>query len=573
MAESGPRPLIPALEDLDPLAIGAAVRDCTRHALQQVGAEVSLKTCNSTHASKWVFTVGRFNPEAVRVSTRYDYMYMSELDPRLVTAFRNNSANYPDVVPFHPSEAYPEYTGPVSSTRNTVYEMVRDCFRLAGLDAARFGSAEWNPLGDVIRPGECVLLKPNLVKEKHPRDPDGWRYVVTHGSVIRAVADYVLIAVGSKGRIVIADAPQTDSNFETLVANTGISGVAEYFRSRGVEVDVYDLRREEWIERDGVIVARRAIGGDPNGGIAFDLGQASEFVGHRGAGSYYGADYDAGEVNRHHTGGRHEYMIAASAITCDVVFSIPKLKTHKKAGITVSLKNLVGVNGDKNWLPHHTEGAPEAGGDEHPQPDAKHRAERMIIPYVRKLSLKVPVVGPLVHRMARRVGRNVFGDTEVVVRSGNWHGNDTVWRMCMDLNKLILYGNPDGTLRPPGESSRKRHLVLVDGVIAGEGRGPMNPDPVAAGVVVFGVHPASVDAACCWLMGFDPDRVPIVRQAFRCRAFSLAEWDWRDVSVRSNVAPWNGLLVNIPDDSTMHFVPHFGWLGRIERRATTDAAS
>ena len=37
---------------------------------------------------------------------------------------------------------------------------------------------------------------------------------------------------------------------------------------------------------------------------------------------------------------------------------MPKLKTHKKCGVTISLKNLVGLNTNKNLLPHHSLGTP-----------------------------------------------------------------------------------------------------------------------------------------------------------------------------------------------------------------------
>src|SRR5207245_4895705 len=132
-----------------------------------------------------------------------------------------------------------------------------------------------------------------------------------------------------------------------------------------------------------------------------DLADRSEFVAQTGSGRYYGADYDSAVVNRHHAHGRHEYLVAGSVAKADVVFSLPKLKTHKKAGITVSLKNLVGINADKNWLPHHTEGHPKNGGDEHPNPDRKHKTERAIVPYFRQLSLWLPGVGPWIYRQAR----------------------------------------------------------------------------------------------------------------------------------------------------------------------------
>ena len=498
-----------------------------------------------------------------------------ERDGQIVTVYRCEAPAYPEQPPFHPMEAYPEYpfgAHQISSQPNTVYAAVRSCFQLAGLDAGRAGTQQWNPLRELVRPGEMVVLKPNLVSERHPRDPRGWEYVLTHGSIVRAVCDYVWKALEGRGNVILADAPQTDSSFHEMVRILGLAELVDFYRGQGLDLELVDLRQEEFTVRDGVAVSRRRLPGDPYGAVAFDLGVRSEFVDHRGAGSYYGADYDAGEVNRHHSGGRHEYLIAASAIQCDVLFSLPKLKTHKKAGITVSMKNLVGINADKNWLPHHTEGPPRQGGDEHPNPDFKHRLERRLAAAFRALALRAPGVGPWLYRKVRGPGLQVFGDTEEVIRSGNWWGNDTVWRMCLDLNKIAVYGRPDGGFREPGAEGRKRHLVLVDGIVGGQGRGPMNPDPYAAGVVVFGTHAPSVDAACALLMGFDPEKIPIVRQAFRCRSLPLAEHGWREVQVRSNAPQWRGPLAAIPRDATMSFEPHFGWKGHIERSVATPSA-
>jgi uncharacterized protein (DUF362 family) len=490
---------------------------------------------------------------------------------KTVVAWRGKDSRYCSQAPFSPSQAYPEHTfGDSSSEGNPAFEAVRGCFQLAGLDAQRFGTAEWNPLADLIHPGETVLLKPNMVHQRHPRDPEGWRYVITHGSVIRAVADYVWKATGPSGKIIVADAPQTDASFCDMKRLLGLDVIQSFYAARGLTFEIIDLRQEEWTTRGDVVVERRKLPPNPYGSIAFDLGQASEFADHPGVGRYYGADYDASVVNHHHSGGRHEYLIAGCAIRCDVVFSLPKWKTHKKAGITASLKNLVGLNADKNWLPHHTEGAPALGGDEHPNPDLKHRTERKLAAAVRELSHRVPVVGPWVHRVARSAGKPVFGDTENTVRSGNWFGNDTVWRMCLDLNKIVFYGNADGSLRAPTHANRKRHYVLVDGILAGQGRGPLNPDPVPACVVLLGIHPPSVDAACAYLMGFDPDRIPIVARAFQCQALPISDHGWREVIVRSNDNSWNRRLVDLSTDDTFHFEPHFGWKGHIEASSHHD---
>lgn len=494
---------------------------------------------------------------------------MTAIADNTVVAWRGEATRYSERAPFSPSQRYPEYAfGDVGTESSPAYEAVRGCFQTAGLDSPRFGSPGWNPLQELIRPGETVLLKPNMVHQRHPRDPQGWRYVITHGSVIRAVADYIWKAVGPTGKVIVADAPQTDASFSEMTELLGLGAIRDFYRSHGLAFEIIDLRQEEWSTRGEVVVERRKLPANAYGAVAFDLGEGSELVDHRGSGHYYGADYDAGVVNRHHSGGKHEYMIAGCAIKCDVVFSLPKWKTHKKAGITASLKNLVGVNADKNWLPHHTEGSPVHGGDEHPNPDLKHRTERQVAAAVRGLSVRVPVVGPWLHRVARRAGKPVFGDTESTIRSGNWFGNDTIWRMCLDLNKIVFYGNPDGTLRAPRPENRKRHYVLVDGILAGEGRGPLNPDPVPAGVVLFGVHPPSVDAACAYLMGFDPDKIPIVSRSFQCRAFPFADHEWRDIVVNSNHESWNQKLVEIKGSDTFHFEPHFGWKGHIEQRST-----
>jgi uncharacterized protein (DUF362 family) len=444
---------------------------------------------------------------------------------------------------------------------------VRECFRLAGLDIERFGGTNWNPLSTLIQPGETVLLKPNLVKEGHPRDPEGWRYVLTHGSIVRAVADYVWKALEGRGKIVVADAPQTDSSFASIVRILGLDTIQAYYHGKDLAFELIDLRREEWTNRDGVIVARRKLPGDPYGDVAFDLGSNSEFLNHRGSGRYYGADYDSAEVNRHHTGGRHEYLLSGAAINCDVFFNLPKLKTHKKAGVTLSLKNLVGINADKNWLPHHTEGDATQGGDEHPMPGAKHRLERRLVKLSHRTIVAFPGAGGYLLRKARKPGLRVFGDSENVIRCGNWYGNDTVWRMCLDLNKLLAYGNPDGTLRHSVVQNRKRHYVLVDGIIAGEGRGPIDPDPVTAGLVAFGTHAPSVDAACAYLMGFDPTRIPIIANAFGCERYPLASGNLCDVEIRSVRAEWNGRIGDLSDVDTLHFKPHFGWTNQIERVA------
>jgi uncharacterized protein (DUF362 family) len=463
---------------------------------------------------------------------------------------------------------YPEYNFPVgvSESPNPVYHAVRESLHLAGLDAEHYGTTLWNPLGDYIHPGQFVLLKPNLVKETHPRDPDGWIYTVTHGSVVRAVADFVWKALKGRGRVMIADAPQTDSSFTRLISLLGLDSIQAFYRSQGLELELVDFRREEWVNRDEVIVERKPLVGDPNGYVAFDLADQSELAGCQGAGRYYGADYDTSVVNYHHSEGRHEYLIAGSAVKCDVFINLPKLKTHKKTGITVNLKNVVGINGDKNWLPHYVVGSPLDGGDQFPLGSGKNRIEHQIAMTLRKTALVAPGVGTHVLRKARRVGKLIFGDNDRVIRSGNWYGNDTTWRMALDLNKLVCYGNHDGSFRGTNPAEGRTYLSFVDGFVAGQGNGPMDPDAMDARIMLFGTNPVDVDATAAVIMGFDPDKIPVVREAYGAHGYLLAKPPWRSIRCASNCDSWNARLGDIYEaGDVLDFQPHFGWLGHIER--------
>ena len=65
--------------------------------------------------------------------------------------------------------------------------LLRRLLRDAGLDSARYGSAEWNPLGDLIQEGAHVLVKPNWVVHQDNSNAASRDCLVTHPSVITAV--------------------------------------------------------------------------------------------------------------------------------------------------------------------------------------------------------------------------------------------------------------------------------------------------------------------------------------------------------------------------------------------------
>ena len=208
---------------------------------------------------------------------------MTRLADHTVVAYRGGSAEYLNTAPFHPQQNYPEYSWrETASEPNASYEAVRGCLHLAGLDAIHYDTSDWNPLAELIRPGETVLLKPNMVHQRHPRDPQGWRYVITHGSIIRAVADYVWKAIGPRGKIILADAPQTDASFSKMVSLLGLEAFVN-FTARAISILKSSiLRREEWTTREECRRRARPLPANAYGEIAFDLGERSEFADHAG---------------------------------------------------------------------------------------------------------------------------------------------------------------------------------------------------------------------------------------------------------------------------------------------------
>lgn len=470
---------------------------------------------------------------------------------------------YPSKPPFDPPQRFPELASRSTDIdeENGVFAAVRELLALLGYDAAHIGTPEWNPLGWLVSPGETVFVKPNMIAERNAV-ADEWVSVITHGAVIRAVLEYIALALRGRGRILLGDSPQTDSRMDLIRERIGIRQIQERFRARGdVEIEFLDLRDEFWPSQDGIVTARERLPGDPAGTALFDLGDASCFaeidqLGRR----YYGAYYDVDATNRHHSGGKHEYKIARSPLLADAFVSIPKLKTHKKVGVTLNLKGLVGINGDKNYLPHYALGSPAEGGDQFPDRSSKSTLENLLVLPAKRLLAGNHPLATRAARMLKPLMYRVFGSGETAVRAGNWWGNDTCWRMSLDLNRALLYGKPDGTLgtRP------RRYLSIVDGIVAMEGNGPTGGRPRPSGLLLGGDNPAAVDAVGARLVGFSPAKIPIIARAFDQHTLPIATGSIDDVVLESNDPRYRGPLGGLARSESLRFAPHFAWRGHVE---------
>jgi uncharacterized protein (DUF362 family) len=473
--------------------------------------------------------------------------------------------------PYGPGKQYPELArllpdGFTDRAHNHVYAAVRTALAALGLDATRFGSDDWNPLGSLAGRGARVVLKPNFIRHWNPSPSGTIESVVTHGSILRAIADYAFLAVGPGGSVAIAEAPQHDCIWNRVSEIAGLDALAEFYESLGLELEVIDLRRECVTYRDGVIVDRRELPGDPAGYRLVDLGSHSAFA---GSGldprRFRGADYDPGPTTDHHLGGRNEYLLSETALRADLLVNLPKLKTHKKTGVTLALKNLVGINGDKNLLPHHCVGSVAEGGDEYPGSAAIDRLRSLAAELARPLLARGIATRAL--RWARRAELATRGDA--FIRSGNWHGNQTTWRMCIDLNRCLYYCDSAGTHFDADEPVRTV-LTVLDGVVAGEGEGPLAPKDRPLGAVLAATDPIAIDLAALRLMGFDERRIPKIREAMAEETLRVtAVRDPSDVRVFEAADPGADPVSRRLDEIAHEgvFEAHPGWRGHVERVA------
>jgi uncharacterized protein (DUF362 family) len=499
---------------------------------------------------------------------------------RRVVAFRQEGLGYPEVAPFDPSESYPEYPfGDCLQSGNAVYAAVREVLHLAGLDSANFGSVSWNPLSDLVEPAGTVLIKPNWVRHYHLRGEDIFS-LITHPSILRALVDYAYLAVGPEGKIWVMDAPLYDTDYERLRTVCQLENLEDQLQQRGVPIQVADMREVVARQSQGVVLQRQIRTSWEAEGIEFDLGEDSEFA-DLGASvrNVFGSDYDRRITSAHHNiqpdGSQHHcYKIARRALEADLIISVPKLKTHKKTGVSLNIKNMIGINTDKNYIPHYRVGSPIQGGDEFPDsPSWFSNFRRLIVRQAIDMFLgRMGGIGEKLTyffmrtwlkltrgRQERKEGhrlepidifyRTIQGDD---LRTGNWSGNNTCWRPGLDIHKILFYGRLDGSF---ASQPLRRYFSLVDGVVAGEGDGPVSPTPRPAGVLIAGFDPVSVDRIATQVMGFDPAMIREIQRGEGLTKFILTQAGL-PVQVFSNRPEWQG---EIRRGSSFYFEPHFGW--------------
>ena len=114
----------------------------------------------------------------------------------------------------------------------------------------------------------------------------------------------------------------------------------------------------------------------------------------------------------------------------------------------------------KNQLVHWRVGTPETGGDEYPDKESYDRA----------------YASGILHR-------------------GSWPGNDTIWRMVVDLYKTLI------------TNKNQKRFTIIDGIMGGEGQGPFCNYSKMSKTLICSDDFLAADIAAVRYMGLNPYKI------------------------------------------------------------------
>ena len=475
---------------------------------------------------------------------------------------------YPKNAPFGPPKKYPELEGKFAIDKtNKVYPLVRDLFREMGLDGENYGKKSWNPLRELISLGDKVVIKPNWVLDKSDHSLDA---LITHTSLIRSVMDYAWIACRPSGRIDLIESPIQSTDWENLMKVTQAREMVSALNDEGVNIQIQDIRTESFIEKEFLnllgwklkVFYRKKLPGTEKGYTQVNLGPESLFHEVRGKARRFRGiqQWTASEATKAHDEKKHIYSVPNEILEADVFINLPKLKTHRKAGVTLALKNIVGAVNNKDWLPHYIKGTPEKGGDEAPSERSFHIKlidALSIVPLSKAFGFSIRPPG-IENMWRKKIESDLYGLKNV--RQANWYGGGTVWRMVYDLNKILIHADKKGKLK---QRPQRKYFALVDGIVSGEGFGPLNSIPKKTGVIIGGFDPLLVDFVCTRLMGFDEYKIKTLSNAGNQGKYSFGGSDLGKVDLKSKSKRWKQLLES--PKNAFRFKPAPGWKGHIEK--------
>jgi uncharacterized protein (DUF362 family) len=472
------------------------------------------------------------------------------------------SKDYPRNVPFNPPIKYPEYEGSELDPNNKIYDHVRQILYKSGLDKENFNKPNWNPFKDIVKPGMTVFLKPNTVRHYHMDGKDVFSIII-HASVVRPILDYVLKALNGSGRIIIGDSQVLFGRFKEAYSISQIDKMLDWVREKNpnVPIECFDLRIVQGVRTYMYGKwGREKIEQDPRGYSWVNLGDRSAFK-----------DIDPKRLRivycnhkvmyKHHSNGKHEYLIPNSFLQADAVIGIAKFKTHRRTAVTLAQKNYFGIPALKDTMPHFITGSPSDGGDQYINPSLRKRIALKLNDNIHSNPF-VPM------KFIFAILKKLVWNTHYIFRfkddvyEAMWYGNDTLWRTLQDINRIVFYADKNGKIQ---DTPQKNHFHIVDGIIGGEKNGPVNCDPVYPGILMTGYNALAIDTVGATLMGFDYKKIPLINNTYKTANSSqpLFFGNVNDIKINDGGKEFD--LNSYGKFRNLNFEPHPNWKGHIEK--------
>ncbi|MBS7287575.1 MAG: DUF362 domain-containing protein [Candidatus Freyarchaeota archaeon] len=113
-------------------------------------------------------------------------------------------------------------------------------------------------------------------------------------------------------------------------------------------------------------------------------------------------------------------------------------------------------------------------------------------------------------------------DTVITVALKNMFG------VLPEKNKAVFYHSILEEVIPLVNAACRQNLIVVDGITAMEGRGPITGTPVTMNIVMSGRDPVTVDTVAAHIMGFNPKKIKIIT---RTHSLGIGEVELEKIEV------------------------------------------
>lgn len=404
-----------------------------------------------------------------------------------------------------------------------------------------------------------IFIKPNMVIDPWKEEEDSWIATVTNASLIEAVLMILDKKATKPVQVVIGDAPMARSNHEITLKKLHLKEIVQKYDKGNLAITLIDIRDWYWKYVSTMCVSRKRLPGDPKGIRYVNLFNDSAFAGKENK------DYEAFDninpVSEFHNDKDNIFSISASVLDADLFINLPKMKTHRIAGMTCALKNLVGINTNKNCVPHNTKGDSSEGGDAFE--GRSHNLDKEFGGAGRKIRGLLRKKNPIINYclVPLKLIYNKTHAEQEQIGYGMWYGNDTIWRSIIDLNRILLYCDKDGRMR---NVQQRKYVCITDSIISGEGEGPLHPSPIRTNMILVSRNPVANDLVAAEIMGFDWKKIPSLYHALEMNIkYPLVRFERDEIKIHTKSGDL--YLNELRKNYSFNFYPTGGWVGHIEK--------